>query len=154
MTRIDFYQIDSRDAPLDFTCRLIDKIYHRGHRIHIHTNDISQSEALDDLLWSFRPDRFIPHSIFVKPGDAGTKDEAEQQDLVKISHEAEPDHQDILINISGTVPDFFSRFDRVAEVVPLDKNSRETARVNFKFYKDRGYPLRYHALKQRAEKTQ
>ena len=144
MTRIDFYQIDSGEAPLDFTCRLIDKIYHRGHRIHIHTSDTSQSEALDNLLWSFRPDRFIPHSLCVAP-----EDEIKQQDPVKISHEAEPDHQDVLINISGGVPDFFSRFARVAEVVPLDENSRESARVNFKFYKDRGYPLDYHALKER-----
>jgi DNA polymerase-3 subunit chi len=66
---------------------------------------------------------------------------------VKISHQAEPGHQDILVNLSGEVPDFFSRFSRVAEVVPLDDTKRDSARVNYKFYKDRGYPLAYHAMK-------
>ncbi len=146
MTRIDFYQIDSSEPALVFTCRLIDKIYSRGHRIHIHTSDAGQSEELDDLLWSFRPERFIPHSLC----DTACS-ESEAADTVKISHMAEPDHQEILINISGSVPDFFSRFDRVAEVVPLDENSRKTARNNYRFYKDRGYPLRYNQMKERSK---
>ena len=144
MTRIDFYQIDSDEAALLFACRLIDKIYHKGHKIHIHTSDKSQSEELDDLLWGFRPDRFIPHVIC-------TENETEEEEvMVKISHDQEPnDHRDILVNLSGSVPEFFSRFARVAEVVPLDQNSRDAARVNYKFYKDRGYELEYHQMKAR-----
>ena len=139
MTRIDFYQIDGTEAPLRFTCRLIDKIYHQGHKIHIHTVDAVKSAELDDLLWSFRPDRFIPHAI------CGTSEEAVS---IKISHQVEPkEHKDILVNLSGVVPDFFSRFARVAEVVPLDKESRTAARENYKFYKDRGYELQYHPIK-------
>lgn len=145
VTRIDFYQIDSSEAPLAFTCRLIDKIYHGGHHIHIHTVDLAQAEELDSLLWSFRAERFIPHAI------CGLEDDAEIN--VKISHDAEPnDHRDVLINLSGQVPDFFSRFERVAEVVPLDKNSRTSARENYKFYKDRGYELQYHQMKERQVK--
>ncbi len=140
MTRIDFYQVASDETPLLFTCRLIDKIYHRGHQIHIHAADDKQAEELDELLWHFRPDRFIPHEITsnTESSKAGVK--------VKISHIDEPDHQDILVNLSGRVPHFFSRFDRVAEVVPLDENSRDSARENYGFYRDRGYQLHYHEM--------
>lgn len=138
MTRIDFYQIDSDEAPLTFTCRLIDKIYHQGHRIHVHTETAVQAEELDELLWSFRPERFIPHSLVKVDEDAP----------VRICHQSEPvDHQEVLVNLSGKVPDFFSRFERVAEVVPLNETLRQAARENYRFYKDRGYPLHYHKLK-------
>ena len=139
MTKIDFYQIDQEDHLL-FTCRLIDKIYQQGHAIHVHTRDFAESESLDDLLWSFRPEHFIPHAIC---------DVNEQDDdtPILISHEVEPAHEDVLVNLADFVPDFFSRFSRVAEVVPLDENSRQAARVNYKFYKDRGYQLDYHDLK-------
>jgi len=150
MTRIDFYQIDSHEAALVFTCRLVDKIYHRGHKIHIHTVDAQQSEELDELLWSFRPDSFLPHSQCLHAtasSDASPGDNNNQPVPIRISHMAEPDHQDILINISSAVPDFFSRFDRVAEVVPVDQNSRKAARANYRFYQDRGYPLHFHDMK-------
>lgn len=151
MTRIDFYQIDSDEAALLFTCRLIDKIYHRGHRIHIHTEDINQAEELDELLWSFRPDRFIPHQLCSSIQSISVSDQASNPQgdevKVKISHMAEPDHQDILVNLSGQIPEFFSRFTRVAEVVPRDKARRESARHNYKFYRDRGYELHYHQMK-------
>lgn len=139
MTRIDFYQIDSSETPLAFACRLIEKIYRRGHRVYIHTPGPDQSNELDDLLWSLRPDRFIPHCLA----------DSDEEAPVRIGHGNTPsEHQDVLVNLSGQVPDFFSRFDRVAEVVPRDTTSRETARNNYKFYKDRGYPLDYHQMKQ------
>ena len=138
MTRIDFYQLDSDEAPLSFTCRLIEKIYRNGLRVYVHTSDSEQSQMLDDLLWTYRPDRFIPHCLTDTSQDAP----------VRIGHDHEPaDDEEVLVNLSGNVPEFFSRFDRVAEVVPLDPASRQSARENYKFYKDRGYPLDYHEMK-------
>ncbi|MEX2488905.1 MAG: DNA polymerase III subunit chi [Pseudomonadales bacterium] len=144
MTRIDFYQIDSDEAPLTFACRLIDKVYRRGHRIFVYAASESQATELDELLWTFRADRFVPHELQVPAGGLpGTGAAAP----IQISHHGEPEHQDVLVNLSSQVPDFFSRFDRVAEVVPLDENSRDAARKNYKFYKDRGYILHYHQMK-------
>ena len=138
MHKIDFYQIDQEDHLL-FTCRLIDKIYQQGHAIHVHTGDAKEAETLDDLLWSFRPDHFIPHAIY------GIEDDAP----IKISHEADPtDHEDVLVNLAQQVPEFFSRFSRVAEVVPLDENRRKAARENYKFDKERGDRRDHHQPKQ------
>ena len=143
MTRIDFYQIDSDEAFLLFVCRLIEKVYRKRLQIYIHTMSEEQSIELDDLLWSFRSDRFIPHALH----------STTQEAPVKIGHDAEPeDHQEVLINLSMEVPDFFSRFDRVAEIVPLGEENRNSARQNYRFYKDRGYSLQYHEIKQSAKR--
>jgi DNA polymerase III subunit chi len=139
MTRIDFYQIDSDEPPLLFTCRLIEKIYRKGLQVYIHAMSEEQATELDDLLWSFRSDRFIPHTLASNPDEAP----------IKIGCSGEPEeHQEVLINLAADVPDFFSRFDRVAEIVPLGEERRVSARQNYRFYKDRGYSLQYHQIKQ------
>ncbi|MFT6433470.1 MAG: DNA polymerase-3 subunit chi [Candidatus Azotimanducaceae bacterium] len=143
MTKIDFYQIENGEAPLLFSCRLIAKIYRMGHQVHIHAESDAQAEEIDNLLWSFRPESFIPHML----------DNVAEIAPVRIgcSNMNEPStHQEVLVNLSGAVPDFFSRFERVAEVVPLDENSRDAARENFRFYKDRGYEIKYNKVGKRT----
>jgi DNA polymerase-3 subunit chi len=147
VTRVDFYQVDSMEPALLFACRLIDKIYHAGHQIHVHTQGHEQSAELDELIWRFRNSRFIPHACY----DADGK--IDKNLSVQISHAHEPkQHRDLLMNLSGQVPDFFSRFERVVEVVPIDENSKQSARVNYKFYQDRGYPLKYHRMPEKNSK--
>ena len=135
MTKIDFYQICNEETT--FTCRLIDKVYRRGHQIYVHTIDLEQARALDDHLWVFSEDTFIPHALQVTGIDTPIKIGCDHTPL---------DHQDVLINLSGIVPHFFSRFDRVAEVVPVEENRRQAARGNYFFYKQRGYALNYHQI--------
>ena len=135
MTKIDFYQVNGDES--NFTCRLIDKVYRQGHQIYVHTTDAKQAEALDEHLWVFREDSFVPHGLQSPTLEVP----------IKIGFDHEPDeHQDVLINLSGAIPHFFSRFARVAEVVPLDENSRMRARENYSYYKERGYALNYHKI--------
>ncbi len=142
MTRIIFYQISQGETALQFACRLIELVYHRGYRIHVHTGNKVNAGLLDEMLWSFADDRFIPHALY-------RSDEFSVP--VRIGVMEEPtEHQEVMINLADTVPDFFSRFERVAEVVPADENSRNLARQNFRFYKDRGYNLDYHQIKART----
>ena len=138
MTRIDFYQIDDNEPMLMFACRLIDKAYHQHHQIYVHTESATHASELDDLLWTFRADRFIPHALH----SAGLSAP------VLIGPEEDPGkHQDVMVNLSGQIPHFFSRFERVTEVVPGEDTKRQNARKNYRFYKERGYPLTYHDLK-------
>ncbi len=142
MTRIIFYQISQGETALQFACRLIELVYHRGYRIHVHTGNKMNAGLLDEMLWSFADDRFIPHALYSSN---------EVSVPVRIGVMEEPtEHQEVMINLADTVPDFFSRFERVAEVVPADEKSRNLARQNFRFYKDRGYNLDYHQIKART----
>lgn len=137
MTQVDFYQIDSSEDPLVFTCRLIEKVYRLGHQIHVHTSSEAEANSLDALLWGFKAAAFIPHARVT----------ADARAPILICHEAIPDrHQDVLINLNPGIPEFFSRFNRVAEIVPKDDEKRASARDSFRFYKARGYALKYHTM--------
>ena len=138
MTRIDFYQIETDEPALSFACRLVDKAWRQDMRIYVHAESQEQAVAMDELLWTFRAESLIPHALI-----------EENEAPVQIGCAEHPgDHHQLMINLSGVVPDFFSRFERVAEIVPLEDARRASARDNYKFYKDRGYPLNYHRMQQ------
>lgn len=55
-------------------------------------------------------------------------------------------HQQVLINLAPEIPAWFSRFERVLEVVYGDDAERARSRQRFKTYRDRGFPLQTHEL--------
>ncbi len=141
MTRIDFYVLpeNSTTHPESVACRLTEKAYSQGHRIFIHTGNREQAQYLDQLLWTYKQDSFLPHALC----DSELADDSP----IQIGSGDEPSGDcDVLINLSGEVPGFFSRFERVAELVAGDSTARQQSRDAFRFYKDRGYPLHTHQL--------
>ncbi|NIP72605.1 MAG: DNA polymerase III subunit chi [Gammaproteobacteria bacterium] len=141
MTRIDFYVVASGgpQARRGLACKLVEKAYKLGHRIYVHTGSAEESAQLDELLWTFRQGSFVPHGLHPQSdvGDAP----------VLIGHDAAPEEiQDVLVNLTNEVPAFFSRFQRVAELVDGGEDSRRKGRERFRFYRDRGYELQSHEL--------
>ena len=141
MTQVDFYIISPQmpDDRYQFTCRLVDKVYGQGHRIYIHTGSDGEVRHLDRLLWTFRDQSFIPH------GPAESAD-PELTPVLLGSGEAPEQEDDVLINLAAEVPEFFSRFGRIAEIIDSDPEVKRVGRTRFRFYKDRGYPLKTHQL--------
>jgi len=141
MTRIDFYISPSQDtqAGLQLVCRIAEKAWQKQQRVYVCANDPEQGQQLDDLLWVFRAGSFIPH--------CQSQDENCAQAAVVIGTDNPPDMPtDVLINLKRDVPGFFSRFERVIEIVAGPEVQRNLARERFKFYRDRGYPLETHEL--------
>ena len=138
MTRVDFYLLQDVDetARLRFACRLAAKALGAGHTTHLHVDDQQRAEQLDELLWAYPERRMIPHGIVSTPAATGAP--------VTIGHSEVPDHDTVLVNLAGEIPGFFSRFERVAEIVL--GNTREDGRIRYKYYRDRGYPLFHHEL--------
>ena len=135
MTKIDFYLV--RGNELLFACRLIALIYRKGHKVHVQTPSIEYAKALDEKLWNYPEDAFIPHSLREHQFDAP----------IKICTETDsPEHKDVFVNLSRSTPKFFSRFDRVAEVVPENELERSFARRAYAYYKERGYEVSYHKM--------
>jgi DNA polymerase-3 subunit chi len=142
MTQVDFYVLpgDAAENRLRFACRLTDKAYRLGHRIFIHTESARQTRLLDDLLWTFQQGSFIPHSSDPETGPITPP--------VLLGHDVEPDASNqVLINLAAEVPLFFSRFERVAELIDDDVEIRRAGRSRYSFYKERGYPLRTHEIR-------
>lgn len=144
MTRVDFYltQTSLRNQVLNTACRLAEKASRQGHHIFIHTDDETQAQQMNELLWTFRQTSFVPHALI----EAGETPSA--NDKIVIGHDHDPQFKhDVMINLAASIPDFFSRFERVAEIVSGDESQRSEARERFKFYRDRGYELSTHDIK-------
>ncbi|MEE9342800.1 MAG: DNA polymerase III subunit chi [Gammaproteobacteria bacterium] len=140
MTRVNFYLLPNDDMQqrLQFTCRLTGKAYRLGKQVFIHTNSEQETQALDKLLWTFQKSSFLPHCIH-REGD-------EMPPPVTLAHDSEPVTRDVLINLADDVPLFFSRFDRVAELINQDTTIKQQGRVRYSFYKERGYPMETHTI--------
>ncbi len=141
MTRVDFYILEQQhaEARARFACRLAEKAWQQGNQVYIHTGNAEESRRLDELLWTFRAGSFVPHAL--------DGDEAADEAPIHIGHGDEPRHHDqVLINLAPEVPLFFSRFERVADLVDQDDETRKQGRERFRFYRDRGYPLENHTI--------
>ncbi|MGB0722277.1 MAG: DNA polymerase III subunit chi [Gammaproteobacteria bacterium] len=141
MTRISFYTLSQDGAQIRFrtACKLVEKAHTQGLTIYIHTAGAADSTVLDDLLWTFKDGSFIPHAVHPRP--------AGDHSPIVIGHDHEPTGEhNLLINLSNELPAFFSRFERVAEIVDGQSERLARGRERFKFYKDRGYPLEHHKL--------
>jgi DNA polymerase-3 subunit chi len=137
MTRVDFYILQDVDqnAAHRFACRLAVKAVMAGHAVHVHTDDRDTAVELDELLWHYPEHRFIPHEC----EDART---GAAPLVLGWNPPTAPDG--LLINLASEIPNFFGRFERVAEIVV--GVSRDLGRERYKFYRDRGYPLLHHDL--------
>ena len=141
MTRVDFYISPNQasEANLQLACRIAEKAYSKQNRVYVNVNDEGQAKKLDDLMWVFRQGSFIPH--------CQANDENAPQAAVVIGFGALPQVEpEVLINLADEVPNFFTRFERVAEIVSGDEATRNHARSRFKYYRERGYPLETHEL--------
>ncbi len=145
MTRVDFYVIadESASARLSVACRLAEKAHVHGHRVHVHTQSEAEACKLDAFMWTYRDGGFVPHTLV--DDDLNTRYPGASPILIGHGQEPQADTE-ILINLGAAVPDFFSRLDRVMEIVGGDASTRASARERFKFYRDRGYDLNSHNL--------
>ena len=144
MTRVDFYILsaNANRTSEQVLCSLTGKAWKQGNSVYIHTDSSDRSNRLDNLLWTFKDTSFLPHGL------------VDQSDVKKIpiliGHEDPPaDLHDIMINMTSSVPLFFSRFDRLIEIVnqlSQANNNREEARERYRFYQERGYTLNTHNL--------
>jgi len=145
MTRIDFYILPDQapEQRLRFTCRLVEKAYTLGHRVYIHTDNERTAAHLDELLWTYRADGFIPHQR--------SEEATEAPAPIEIGQDQDPaQHDDLLVNLAANTPRFFSRFQRVAEVIIQDPAVLDDSRKRFSFYRTRGYPMQTHDLRHKT----
>ncbi len=148
MTRVDFYILedDAEQARARFACRLTEKAWRLQHTVHLHAASPGEAQHLDSLLWTFKDSVFLPHVL-----DAPNLDPAlAAATRVRIGTGEPTVEAELLVNLDGAVPLFFSRFERVAEIVGGDDTQRTLGRDRFRFYRDRGYSLETHRIGSRA----
>ncbi len=141
MTRVSFYILNGNkehDRQV-FACRLAEKAYKQGNQVYIHTENADHAEQLNQMLWSFRADSFVPHQV--------NNDEPNEHCPILIGHDSKPPRlMDLLINLTVEQPLFFSQFERLAELLDDNESVKTAGRQRYQFYKQRGYELDSHHI--------
>ena len=139
MPQIDFYIVDDSavDAWLRYACRLVEKAYTLGMRVHIHTPNEDVSMQMDELLWVFSDRSFIPHQQVCSENELCA---------VTLNHQQLPSQRELLVNLAPDAPDFYNQFERVVEVVGPDNTMKQKARERFRLYKEKGDTPTHHQV--------
>jgi len=137
MTKVDFYT--GSNDKLRTVCQLSHKAMQNGVRVILSSPDAAINEALDKLLWHYPATSFIPHCR----GDAG---EVTLSPVVIDQGSEKFPHHELLISLHNECMPFFSRFDRVIEIISNEPEDNRLGRLRYKFYRDRGYELRHFDL--------
>ena len=140
MARADFYLIDKprfREQPLLLVCELVKKAFAAEQPLLILARSQEQAEAIDQLLWEFDDDAFIPHQI------AGDEDDAICAVLI-----ATPDvvgeERALVLNLRDECAP--GNWDRVLEVIAAETSEREGSRTRWREYQQRGIELKKHDM--------
>ncbi|MCP4002034.1 MAG: DNA polymerase III subunit chi [Gammaproteobacteria bacterium] len=140
-TRVNFYILNTVEpaSRLNFACRLTEKAYSLNNRVYAHTATPRDAQQLDEMLWTFRQGSFVPHQLLTDAGkhrapvSIGTNDTSEK-------------NGDLLINLAEAIPEFISGFQRVAEIICSDEQSRQIGRERFKNYRRLGIEPETHQI--------
>lgn len=141
MAQIDFYLVTSggTGGAERVACRIVEKAYGGGQKIYVHTAYADQCERVNALLWTFRQESFIPHQL------ADTKDATGCP--VVIGHDGrQAGVRQVLVNLSASIPAFAIDYQRLAEVVADDEQSREAGRRRYAAYRRQGHELKHHEV--------
>lgn len=133
--RVDFYQL-AGDGPLArerYACRLAEKALRNGFRPLLLARDEAHAAQLDDLLWSFAPESFLPHG----------RDATEP---VRVATREGGSAHAMLINLADRLPTADAPCVRIAEIVPADPSARSAAREAYRTWQQRGWAVHYHDL--------
>ena len=147
--RVDFYVLKSAAAKQRwaFACRLTEIAYLKDMSVDIVSETAAEAAALDDLLWTFNDNSFIPHKIAL---DAQSRDPAAKVHLTLepaaagVAAHAAAHAADLLVNLSARLPAHWERYPRIAEVIDADEERRRLGRERFKSYRELKIELQTH----------
>jgi len=140
VTLVQFYTMVDEDPESRWRLagKLIERANHLGHTTFIQVKDAQDADSLSRALWGFKPESFLAHG-FIGKG---------VPERVQIGWGTDHgDHHDVLLQLSDSIPEFFSRFNKVIEMTCQHPELLNTSRMHYRYYQDRGYKIKHIPLK-------
>jgi DNA polymerase-3 subunit chi len=136
MTDIRFYHMEQ--STLDQALPAITmKAWQSGQRVLIKVPDKKEADRLNDLLWTFHPNVFLPH---------GVDDDkyANRQPVLITQGEDNKNEASILLLTNGCTSEKVPEYNMVCEMLDGRVEAHiKDARQRWKNYKDAGHDLTY-----------
>jgi DNA polymerase-3 subunit chi len=130
--KVEFYvRPDSQPVGrLKLACQLAAKAWRAGLPVFVRGANAAQCAELDELLWRFKGETFIPHNLHDEQPDAPVVIGIDQPPATA---------QAVLINLHPQIAANCEQFSRIIEIVNQQPEQLELARDNFRLYRQRGY---------------
>ena len=136
--RIEFCVLQSQDplARQLAACQLAAKAWRAGRSVFIRASDPEQCAELDQLLWRFQGECFIPHAL------------AEHEHApVLIGIDQTPPHEGtVLLNLKLDSRPQLVHCTRLIELVDQEPRRLQLSREHFRHYQSQGYAPKRIAL--------
>ncbi len=135
MTRIEFYVLpgDQPSERLKTACQLALKAWRQGLPVFLRCSDADQCREVDELLWHFRADTFVPHNLHSD----------DPQAPVVIGLNEAPGHANgLLLNLAHDLSAHLPQFQRIIEIINQQPELLAAGRENFRSYRQGGFDPR------------
>ncbi len=145
MPEASFYILSSRSLPERylFACKLIEKACRSGQFCYVYTDTLQQCQQLDDQLWTFRKNSFIPHQIY---DGADNKAPDYEQTVLIGTHTAPERWQKLIFNLSSKYPDNLTKTERILEILDGNEELKQAGRQRFRQYNKDGFNTTTHNI--------
>jgi DNA polymerase-3 subunit chi len=138
-SQVDFYLLaDSQLSADHLACRLAMMAWEHQQAVFVVANSDSHIKKLDELMWQYPPDRFLPHST-------ANSDGAEKAP-VSIGKSVDLKTAGVVINLCIDAIEQPDKFNRILEIVPFAEQERQASRTKFKTYRDLGLSPQLHEI--------
>ncbi|GGO86197.1 DNA polymerase III subunit chi [Marinobacterium nitratireducens] len=134
MSRADFYILAApdEDSRQHFLCRLSEKILAMGLKVFVRVPDETGAARLDERLWSWRPDSFVPHALMGQTPEAP----------ITIGWgDALPEHREVFVNLGLNLPAEALDFQRIVEIVVQQQDLLDASRHNWRLCQQHGLEM-------------
>ena len=133
------------DAHLFQACLHASVCYRNNQRVYIHTENQTSAHAIDEMLWSFEPDSFIPHNLVGEGPKQGAP--------VEIGFQTPQNRRPFLINLASQIPSFAGNYSHIIDFVPPESSLKQQARERFKQYRQAGFSIETQQVESSVPQT-
>ena len=137
MTEVYFYHLQGQSLERVLPS-LLERSLERGWTIVVQAGSDERVEALDAYLWTYRPERFLPHGTW-------REGEAAAQPVLLTVHDHNPNNANVRFLIDGVaMPGDAAAYQRIVLLFDgEDPDAVATARVRWGEAKQAGFDVAY-----------
>lgn len=144
MKKVIFYLLENQKPASEsgvlyhekLACEKIAEIWQANKRILVACQDQQQAERIDEYLWQFDTDHFVPHNLAGEGMKGGSPVE------ICWPQKRSNGNRHVLINLQEQFPEFAAVYSDIVDFVPVDERLKELARTRYKLYKEAGFNLK------------
>lgn len=136
MTEIRFYHLQKQTLDQALP-QILEKAVSANHRIVARMIDAKEVERMNALLWTYKPDVFLPHG--------SEKNGYADKQPIWLTHKTEnPNNANLLVLTQNVEADDVDGFDLCCEILDgHNDNAIQAARKRWKAYQEAGHDVTY-----------